>query len=585
MLTLWTWTRYAQKRMAAESGKSQIDNAIRALDPRAWTGDYYLALVFFVLGVMSKPILVTLPFVLLLLDYWPLSRAPLSAGRREIFFVWLELVLEKWPFFLLTMAGCVVTVLTEVPVVSVAHPFSLPWRAGNVVMAYVDYITHMLYPVGLALLYPHPEKHLPVGRLCLSIMVLLGISAGAFAGRRKYPYLLMGWLWYLGMFLPVIDIMQAGEQARADRYTYLPQIGLYIMISWGAVELFRSRPYRRAALGFAAVIILIALTADAYIQTTYWKNSFTIWTRTLAYAPQSYEAHSNLGVVLAEEGDTSNAVTHFNLALESNPKDFNSINNLGKILTSQGQLDLAIQDFHRALEIEPDDFKTLNNLSIALAKQGKVNDARQDLERSLQINPRYAETYFDLGNLFTKEGDFDDADQNYAQALQINPNYAEAHCNLGLALMRQGKLDDAIQQMEQAVHLKPHYLEALNNLGGALASQGNMSEATKYYEQALLLKPDDPNILNNLGVTFARQGKVDTAIQCFREAALAAPNDPSSYSNLGIALSSQGKNDEAIKNFQEALYLARAQNNIPLEQFVQSRLKLYQNGSPPPQAQ
>ena len=572
MLALWMWARYAQARSAAESREEpNAGKIILALAPGCWTFDYCLALVFFILGMLSKPMLVTLPFVLVLLDYWPLQRFNTSTLQR--------LLVEKWPFFLVSAAGCVATILTQPHAVLAARQFTLPWRMGNSLLAYVDYLGHMFYPAGLSLLYPHPERDLAPWRVCFCVVVLLGISAGVILGRRKHPWLIMGWLWYLGVFVPVIGVMQAGDQARADRFTYLPQIGLYIMIAWGAAEISRSWPGRRAMLGSLAGIILAGLAAAAYVQTTHWKNSISVWTQTLACWPQCYIAHCNLGIALAGQGQVSDAVQHFNQALAINPDDAKSINNLGKVLTTEGKLDEAFQDFHHALQLEPDDARTLNNLGAALAARGKPDEAIADVKRALQLKPDYADAYYNLGNILASRKDFDGAVEDYKQALQINPDFPEANCNLGLALARQGNLDEAAQYYERAIQFKPHYKDALNNLGGLLAAQGKLDEAAQYYKQVLQLAPDDPNVLNNLGVTLARQGNLDEAIKYFNQALQINPNDPSSHNNLGITLANEGKMDGAIQHLQEALYLARAQNNFALEESIRARLKLYQAGS------
>lgn len=569
MLALWAWNRHLQIQPPKDNSRPSHDTAA-ALDPRRWTAAYGLSLAFFIFGLLSKAMVVSLPLVLLLMDFWPLQRL-----NRHSF---LRLAAEKWPFFALGAAGCVVTVFTQPHVVLAVRHFPLPWRIGNSVMAYVDYLEHMIYPVGLTLLYPHPLAHLPLLRLSLSVMILLAISFGAVAARRKYPYLLAGWLWYLVMFLPVIDIMQTGDQSRADRYTYLPQIGMVILMAWAAADLLRDR---RTVAGCLAAIVLVALSAAAFVQTESWKNSISVWTRTLSRWPQSYIAHCNLGIALAQKGDMTDAVRHFHRALQINPDDAKSINNLGKVLTSEGKLDAAIQDFNHALRIQPDDAKVLNNLSVALADEGRVRDAVQTLTRAIRLKPEYAEAYFNLGNIYAGQADYIDADLNYHQALDINPDFAEARCNFGLTLARQGKLDDAIEQYQKAIRLNPNYLDALNDLGGALAAQGNMNNAIDYYQQALLLKPDDPNALNNLGVALARQGNVNDAVKSFRRAIQLDPNNASSHSNLGIALANQGNMAEAIQELQEALDLARAQNNTALEESTRLRLNRYQSAPPP----
>ena len=567
VLALWAWNRHVEREPTLQKTDSPIGDAVKSIDPSQWSAGYGWALVFFSLGLLSKSIVVTLPLVLLLLDFWPLRRLNVKAFPK--------LLLEKWPFYLLSAAGCAVTILTQKHVVQAVRQFTLPWRLGNALLAYVDYLGHSFYPAGLELLYPHPPSQLPIASVCLSALVLLVISAVTLIWRRKCPYLLAGWLWCLVVFSPVIDIMQTGDQARADRYTYLPQIGLFIALAWGMADLFRWVRYRRVILGFSGAVILAAISAAAYVQTAYWKNSISIWTRTLSLWPQSYIAHCNLGIAFADRGDAAAAVQHFNQALQINPTDAKSINNLGKVLTSQGKPDAAIQDFHQALQLEPDDAKILNNLSVALANEGKVNEAVQDLEHALQIKPEYAEAYYNLGNIYASRADYDGASQNYEQALDINPDFAEARCNLGLTLAKQGKLDDAIEEYEQAIRLKPNYLDALNDLGGAHAARGDTNEAVEYYQQVVQLKPDDPNTLNNLGVALARSGKVDDALQCFNRAVQLNPNDASCQNNLGITLASQGKTDEAIQHLQQALYLARAQNQTALEESIRARLERY----------
>ncbi|HEV2327526.1 MAG TPA: tetratricopeptide repeat protein [Verrucomicrobiae bacterium] len=563
MLTLWTWIRHVQKQPILQKPAAGV-----LLDPGHWSSHYYWALVFFILGLLSKSIVVTLPLILLILDFWPFERFKVYSFP--------VLLLEKWPFFLVSAGGCAVTVVTQRHVVLAARHFAWPWRLENALVAFVDYLQHMFYPVGLALLYPHPPGHFPLLKLCVSVLVMLAISAVALLAVRKHPYLLVGWLWYLILFLPVIDIMQTGDQTRADRYTYLPQIGLLFSIAWGIADLFPSLPSRKIVLAGAAGAVLVALSVAAHVQTASWKNSISVWTRTLSLWPQSYIANCNLGIALADQGNVSDAVDHFKRALQINPQDAKSVNNLGKVLTSQGQLDAAIQDFHQALQLDPDNVRALNNLSVALADQGKINDAVQNLETALRLKPDDADTCFNLGNLYTARADYDGAAQYYEQALQINPDFAEAHCNLGLIMARLGKLDQAIEQYESAIQIKPRYLDALNDLGGALAAKGDTAAAAGYYQQALDLKPDDPNTLNNLGVILARQGKLDGAVKCFNRAIQLNPNDPSSYNNLGIALASQGKMAESIENLQQALVLARAQNKTALEESIRARLQQYQ---------
>ena len=547
MLTLWAWYRHTQKRSNIMEGIQYWEDSLSVLNPRHWTLGYWLALGFFAMGLMSKNMLVTVPFVFLLLDYWPFGRVsagpatgPASPNHQSL--IWFALVLEKVPFFFLSGLSSFITFIAQKVDVESVRGLSIPWRVGNALMAYVDYLGHMIYPDGLALLYPHPRMDLSFWRIAGSVLILLVISALVVLGRRKYPYLPVGWLWYLGMLVPVIDIMQAGDQTRADRYTYLPEIGLAILVAWGAVELCGSWRYRRIVLGATAGVTLAGLMVTAHAQTGYWTNSVAIWTRTLSCTPQSSVAHCNLGIALANQGLLNDAVIQFEQALQINPDDSKSLDNLGKILAGEGKLAEAGQRFERALRLNPDDVKTLNNLGAVLVSEGKPADAVPYFNKALQLKPDHAEAYFNLGNALAAQGNLGDAVQAYQQALELKPDYAAARTNLERVQTAQAQLPGA----------------ALNS-GAALQSNSN-----------------DPNVLNYQGVMLARQGRVDEAIEQFERALQNNPNDAATHNNLGIALASQGKSGEAYQQFTQALDLARAQNNTALADSIMERLKAYE---------
>jgi tetratricopeptide (TPR) repeat protein len=426
-------------------------------------------------GLMSKPMLVTLPFLLLLLDFWPLRRT----GS------WRLLAWEKVPFLLLSAAVCVVTVLAQKDTAALFQNLPLPWRIGNALVAYTDYIGQMFWPAGLAVLYPHPGYHLPLWKIGLSALILSMITAGVAAGWRKRPYLLVGWLWYLGMLVPVIGLMQVGSQARADRYTYLPQIGLYIMVAWGVMELSGSWRYRRVVLGSAGVAIVAGLMAVAYAQTGYWKDSIALWTHTLACTTNNAIAHKCLGDAWTRQGKLDEAVQQYDQALLFYPDFADAHNNLGSVLARQGNTDKAIQQFKQAIRLNPGYAVAYNNLGNALARQGNFDEAIQQYRQAIRLNPNSAEAHNALGIALAREGNFDEAVQQHEQALQLNPDYAQAHNSLGNALARQGKLDEAIQQYRQALQLNPGNMEAHYNLGNALALQGRMEEAAQQFQQAL----------------------------------------------------------------------------------------------------
>jgi Tfp pilus assembly protein PilF len=460
MLTLWAYVRYTQWSKV-QGPKSKV-----------WYG---VAMGVFALGLMSKTMLVTLPLVLLLLDFWPLRRV---AGVRR-------LLLEKVPFAVLAVAAGVVTLVAQSVKFQQVEKLSLAWRAGDAMLAYVDYIQHLLWPANLTMLYAHPGLRLPALGVALATAALLIITADVVAVRRKLPYLLVGWLWYLGMLVPVIGLMQAGDQARADRYTYLPQIGLAIMLAWGAADLFGNGRYKRVVLGSAAAVIIAALMAAAYVQTGYWKDDISLWTHTLACTPNNVVARNQLGSALKARGQLDGAIHQYTLAIQSSPKYATSHVNLGLACMAQGRLDDAMQQFQTALELDPNYVDAQNNLGLVLAAKGKFPEAVRHYQQALQSDPYNPKFHYNLGIALAAQGELDKAIQQYKQALAIDPNYAKAHNNLGNALVKQGNLDEAAKQYDWALDLDPGYLEAHYNLANILADHGVKAEAIDHYQKAL----------------------------------------------------------------------------------------------------
>ena len=435
VLTLWAYARYVQC-FQVKNSRSKV-----------WYG---LALGWFALGLMSKPMLVTLPFILLLLDYWPLNRIEnrgfgIADGRR--------LVGEKLPFFLLAAVDCGVTFLAQNKAAWSFQSIDFPSRMGNALISYVLYLGQMVLPVNLAVLYPHPGNYLFMGKVALSLLVLILISAGVLIGRRRQPWLLVGWLWYLGMLVPVLGLVQVGTQARADRYTYLPQIGLYFLLTWSVAAIGSKWPWRRAVLGTAAAVILAGLMTVAHVQTRYWKDSLTLWTHTLDCTSGNYTAYNNLGIALADQGKPAE----------------------------------AMRCYSQAIQLKPDYADAQRNLGAMLILQGNVDEAVQHLDRALQLKPDFAEAHNDLGVVLAQKGKPDEAVQHFGRALQFNPDYAPSHRNLGSLLVLQGRLDEAVQHLNRALQLKLDFAEADNDLGAALAAQGNLNDARLHFQRALNL--------------------------------------------------------------------------------------------------
>ena len=543
LLTIWAYARYVEKQSRVEGRASSAGGGSLALDPRRWTLDYCLVLLFFALGLMSKPMVVTLPFVLLLLDYWPLNR--LSGFTPKVLF---RLVAEKIPLLALSGAACVATMVAQKEII-MPEPVAL--RIGNAVVSYVIYLRQMVWPTGLAVLYPYPRA-LPGWEIALTAGLLAAISAGVFLGRQRRPYLLMGWLWYLGMLVPAIGLVQSGLRAHADRYTYQPQIGLYFALTWWVADLSVGWRHRREVLGAGCLIILAALIFSACTQTMYWRNSESLWTHTLACTSDNDVAHNDLGYALFQKG----------------------------------RMDEAILHFQTALRIKPDYALACYNLGNALLQKGRRDEAMIRFQAALQINPDYAEAHDNLGNLLLQNGRVDEAMVHYQKALQIKPDSAEAHNNLGNALFQKGRVDEAIAQCLAALQIKPDYADAHDNLGNLLLQKGNADEAIAQFKQALEIKPGFPEALNNLAWVLATssQGLLRNGGQAVelaeRANRLTGGDNPVILHTLAAAYAEAGRFGDALRSDQKAVALARAAGQPDLVEQINVELKLYAAGLP-----
>lgn len=421
MLTLWAYVRYAEEA--------------KAQSPRS-KAFYRWVLLLFALGLMCKPMLVTLPFVLMLLDYWPLNRVAMFANQNP-FSILRRLVLEKLPLFGLAIASGVITLYAQQQAIQFADHFSLPLRLENAAISYVVYVRQMFWPTNLAVLYPLSSERIGLLKVVLSLAVLANVSAGAWFWRRRCPYLLTGWLWYLIMLVPVMGIVQVGVQAHADRYTYLPQIGLYLLLAWGAAELGTGWRCRRVVLGGCSIIILLPLILCARAQTTYWQNSVSLWTHTLACTSDNAEAHNNLGNVLYSQQKLDKAIAQYQKALQIKPDYSEAYCNLGNTLALEGKVVQAIAQYQKALQIKPDYAEAQNNLAWVLATcpQASLRDGKRAVELARQANqlsggknPYILNT---LAAAYAEAGRFPEALETAQHALQLaearfDPTLAQA---------------------------------------------------------------------------------------------------------------------------------------------------------------
>jgi tetratricopeptide (TPR) repeat protein len=351
--------------------------------PSIWR---YVKVAFvFALGLMSKPMLVTLPFLLLVLDYWPLGRMKghgSAVGRQA-----LRLVVEKLPLIALSAGSGVVTFLAQRGALGWTEQLPMSARINNAIVTYTVYVGQMFWPAKLAVFYPHPENRLPAWEISLALAVLAGVTIAAVFLRKNAPYLITGWLWYLGMLVPVIGLVQVGWQGHADRYTYLPQIGLYIAITWAVVHLTASWPHQRLDLVGIALLVIGALSWIAWIQASYWRDSETLFTRALAVTRNNDVAENNLGIIFLEKGQLDEAISKLQAAIELRPENGPAHNNLAKALLQKGRLSEAMVHYHKFLEIEPQNVEARNILGTALIQQGRVKEAIEQWRDALAIEP------------------------------------------------------------------------------------------------------------------------------------------------------------------------------------------------------
>jgi tetratricopeptide (TPR) repeat protein len=431
-------------------------------------------------------------------------------------------VAEKIPLFVLTVGSCVATALVPEKMAADKLPFGL--RMENAVVSYVTYLWQMIHPSGLACLYPNPANYLPFWQVAGAVGLLLAISGAVWAFRQTHPWLVVGWLWYVGMMIPVIGIVQISGYAHADRYTYLPQIGLYLMLTWAAADLCVGWRHRRVVLGGFSTVILMALIFCACAQTSYWRNSESLWTHTLACTSDNFIAHNNLGNALLKMGSVDEAIIQYQKALQIKPDFAEAHNNLGNILLQQGKVDEAIAHCQRALQINPDSPEAHNNLGNALLQQGKMDDAIAQYQKVLQIKPDSAKAHNNLGSALLQKGGMDEAIAHYQMALQIEPDFAEAHNNLDNALLLKGRVLEAITRCQKALQIKPDSLEVLNNLAWLLATCPDAHirdgiQAVKYAERACELTHDSVTpIVGTLAAAYAEAGRFDDAIAAAQKA-------------------------------------------------------------------
>jgi protein O-mannosyl-transferase len=479
---------------------------------------YALVAAVFALGLLAKPMVVTLPFALVLLDVWPLGRVTRHGWRR--------VVVEKVPLFALSVVASIVTYRVQAGAGAVASLDQQPvlHRVGNALVSYVAYLAKTVWPADLAMFYPQALLH--GGEVLGAAAVLLAVTLLALREAPRRPYLLVGWLWFLGTLVPVIGIVRAGEQAMADRFTYVPGIGLAIMAAWGAGELARRGDRAWWAVTAAAALVLLAWTARTRAQLATWRDSPTLYRHALAVTEGNHVAHGNLGLLLLEEGRVDEAMAHFRAAVAARPLSAKMHVNLGVGLATLGRHDEAIAEYETALRLDGRLPLAHYNLGIELAERGRLDEAVARYEEAIRLDPEYALPRVNLGLALANRGRVEEAIAHYRAAIALDPTLVPAYNNLAVALERSGSVREALDAYRTAVRLQPGDPRARFNLGSVLLGQGQAAEAAAQYREVVRLDPSVPEAHAALGEALARTGDVDGATAAFRRALERRPDWP-----------------------------------------------------------
>jgi tetratricopeptide (TPR) repeat protein len=492
-------------------------------------GGYVLVVFWFVLGLMSKPMLVTLPVVLLVMDFWPLKRT--GFGRsvqgnglflkvKETISPFRNVVLEKVPLVLLSLASCIITIMAQKSEKAICHiPFSV--RAPHVIISYVQYMVSMFFPFHLSVYYPYPiVTHFWQAFVALCLLVLITIAA--LRQKKDHPWFIAGWLWYLVTMLPVIGLLQVGNQSRADRYTYIPLIGLFMIVSWGSAVLVKKRSFLKVPVVFTALTAVLTCAVLARHQLPYWQNGLTLFARTLSVTKENSVAHANFGAAL---------------------------------LNMHGNADSALFHFEESLRIRPNYIDKYNQ-GIAFGKTNRFDKAVASLTEAIQYDSTHAEAYFSLGEAYRLEGNDTSALKHFAKAIALKPDYWEAWHSLGLVIYARDSLDKALSYFSKELACNPGSWQACQYIGLISDKTGNFQRAFMYLTKSIELCRDSswaPSF--DLGVVLFKNGKLNSAKGLFTHAIRIAPQSPELYYNRAAIFFLQERLDSAIMDYSQAIRL------------------------------
>lgn len=473
-------------------------------------GRYLLVALLLALGLMAKPMLVTLPCVLLLLDYWPLDRFRRGFGA---------LLVEKLPLFAIVAASSVVTFLAQRHggAVKSLATFPISARVQNAIVSYVDYLVQTFWPVRMSVFYPFPNT-LPASRVALSAAVLLAVTGTVWAIRRRAPYAWVGWLWFVGMLVPVSGVMQAGAQARADRFTYLPMIGLAIAVVWGAVALARTAAARRVVAGIGvAAVASCAVVAHAQVQ--YWRETVGLWTHAaeVTESPNNFGLYFSVAEYLRLNRRPAESIPHYEAALARNPAYVQAREGLVRAFMDTKQPDRARAALEDLVRAKPDDADARVMLGSLLVDQGRAREAESHLTEAVRLNPNNADAHSRLALVLASTGRLVDALPEFAEAVRLNPSSAPMRNDYGYALAQHGQVAAALEQLSQALAIQPDFVDAHVNMGQVLVAQGKSTEGLAHLAEAVRLEPNFADARFTLALTLIRVGRTDEAAKQLQE--------------------------------------------------------------------
>jgi tetratricopeptide (TPR) repeat protein len=630
-LGLWAYARYVE---------------------RPGLGRYLLVLSALALGLAAKPMLVTMPFLLLLLDYWPLGRwqtaevfgdfgSLAAASLRRL--GWL--LLEKLPLFALAATSAWITLQAQGQAIVPLEHLSIDFRIANALAAYVGYIGKMFWPAGLAVLYPHPRVHLPGWQAAGAFLVLAILSALALVAARRKPYLLVGWLWFLGTLVPVLGLVQVGNHAMADRFTYVPLVGLFLLLVWGCFDLTASlrtktknqiprtkfqiralchserseeslsvccrrffaalRMTKGSDLEFGswdlvltllAGMVLLSCVIGSRMQTSYWRDSVTLWQRAVAVTTDNAVAHRNLAIALWVEGKRDEAILHFAEVFRIRP-DVEARDNLqafyydrGTDYDRQGRLDEAFGRYQAAIELNPNNAAAHNAMGTVRWRQGRLDQAAAHYHNALRVDPANEWAHYNLGVLLMRQGKLPAARCHFSETLRIDPRFAPAHDSLATSFALEGKWSEAVACRRLAVDLEPANAQFLAALALACREKGETDKADTFYRQALQLDPGWPAALNRDAWALAthpdpnfRHGVLAVLLAkeiCQASRAAGRPLPPQFLDTLAAACAEAGRWEDAVKTGLEARDRARSANDDELARRIKDRIRLYRLKQP-----